>query len=94
VFLAKTDDELSLVCESACAPADALAAEPGWKALKISGVLDFGLVGIIAQIASILAAAEISVFVVSTYNTDYILIKSENFDRGVQTLLQHGYAIK
>jgi len=61
--------------------------------LKIAGVLEFGQIGIIAKIANILAEAEISIFVVSTYDTDYILLKSENYDRGIQKLVNNGYEI-
>ena len=94
VFFAKTDDEISVVCESAYAPPTAIISEAGWKALKVSGILDFGLIGVIAKIATILADAGISIFVVSTYNTDYILVKAENFARSVQTLTDNGYTIK
>jgi len=88
VFLSQTDEELSLVCESACVPPDAIAVEAGWKAFRIAGTLDFGLIGIIANITQILAEAGISVFVVSTYNTDYVLLKSEDFDRGLALVKQ------
>ena len=94
VFLSKTDDEISLVCESAYVPLTAVVSEAGWRALKISGILDFTMVGVIAKITCILAEVGISVFVASTYNTDYILIKSENFDKCVQALACNGYAIK
>ncbi|MCL2362545.1 MAG: ACT domain-containing protein [Defluviitaleaceae bacterium] len=93
VFLSKTSDEISLVCETEHTPPDVLASEPNWRALKISGILDFGMIGVIAKISCILAEAKISVFVVSTYNTDYILMKSENFDSGVSALSSNGYAI-
>ena len=83
VFLSKTDEETSLVCESDCVPRDAVAVESGWKAFRIEGVLDFGLVGIIARITDVLAQADISVFVVSTYNTDYVFLKSHDFDKGL-----------
>ena len=93
VFLSKTDEEISLVCESSSVPSNAIASEAGWKALKISGILDFGMVGVIAKIANILAQAGISVFVVSTYNTDYIFIKATNLDKGAQALIKNGYTI-
>jgi hypothetical protein len=86
VFLAKTADEISLVCETAYVPAGAIAAEHGWKALKICGVLDFSMVGVIARISGILAEAGVSIFVVSTYNTDYILIKAKDYERGLRAL--------
>ena len=94
IFLSKTDDEISLVCESAYTPADVIASEPGWSALKISGILDFSMIGVIAKIANILASADISIFIVSTYNTDYIFIKNENFDKSAQTLICNGYVVK
>lgn len=93
VFFAKTDDEFSLVCETSRAPINARMAEHGWRGLKIVGVLDFGLVGIIARISGILAEAQISVFVVSTYNTDYVLIKEGNFSRAIELLADAGYEI-
>ncbi|MCL1787822.1 MAG: ACT domain-containing protein [Defluviitaleaceae bacterium] len=55
------------------------------------GALDFGMIGVIAKISNVLAAADISIFVVSTYNTDYIFVKAACFDRCVQVLAQHGY---
>jgi hypothetical protein len=93
VFLSKTDDEISLVCESEYVPSNAFICEPGWKALKISGVLDFGMVGVISKISSLLAQANISVFVISTYNTDYILLKNTDFDNGVQILSNNDYSV-
>ena len=93
LFFAKTPDEISLVCETAHAPSEHLAVEHGWKTLKVSGMLDFGMVGVIAKISNILATAGISLFVVSTYNTDYILLKAENLDHGVQLLLSQGYTV-
>ena len=94
VFLSKTDDEISLVCQSAHVPPNTTALEAGWKALKISGTLEFGMVGVIAKIATVLAKAGISIFVISTYNTDYILVKSEHLERSIQTLTRSGYGIR
>ncbi|MCL2254782.1 MAG: ACT domain-containing protein [Lachnospiraceae bacterium] len=93
VFLSKTDDEISLVCEADYVPSNINAVEHGFKALKITGMLDFGMVGVIAKIADILARKAISVFVVSTFNTDYILLKEENFERGIASLVSEGYTI-
>jgi len=94
VFLSKTDDEISLVCESCFVPDNAAAVESGWKALKIAGVLDFGMVGVIAKISEILSAAGISIFVVSTYNTDYIFLKAGNYEKSIELLSRNGYTIK
>ena len=93
-FLSKTDEEISLVCETDRLPPDVIVSDSGWKALKISGVLDLGLTGVISKITGLLAEAGIGVFVVSTYNTDYILLKAVNFDRGIQALVRNGYVIK
>ena len=93
VFLSKTDDEISLLCESEFVPQDTIAIEVGWKGLKISGILDFGMVGVISRISGLLAEAGISVFVVSTYNTDYIFVKAENFDESARVLVCNGYEV-
>ena len=93
VFLSKTDDEISLVCESSSVPPVTIACEKGFRALKISGILDFGLIGVIANISGILAKENISIFVVSTYNTDYCLVKAEKFDKCIQTLRLNGYTV-
>lgn len=93
-FFQKTPDEISLVCEAQSVPPNAVAVEAGWKALRVSGVLDFGLIGVLADITAVLAKAEIGVFVVSTYNTDYILLKSGALQTGVDALKSGGYTIK
>lgn len=93
VFFSKTDKELSLVCETACVPQNTLAREDGWRGFRVSGVLEFSLVGILAEISGILAKSGISIFAVSTYNTDYIFAKSDVFDRAMETLARAGYAI-
>ena len=94
VFLSKTDEELSLVCESSYVPECATDVEAGWKAFRVAGTLDFGLIGVVARISNILADAEISIFVISTYNTDYILLKAESFDKGLRVLMSNGYAVR
>ena len=91
--MVKTPDEISFVCESTNVPSGVIQSEAGWKALKIAGVLEFGQIGIIAKIANILAEAEIGIFVVSTYDTDYILLKTENYAGGIQKLASNGYDI-
>lgn len=92
-FAAKTDEEFSLVCKTSCAPNDALVRDDGWKCFRIQGVLDFSLVGILAKISALLAENGIGIFAISTYNTDYILTKAENFERALSVLHAAGYAI-
>ncbi len=67
--------------------------EDGWRALRVKGVLDFSLTGILAKISGILANAKIGIFAVSTYNTDYILMKKENFEKALNVLSDAGYDI-
>ncbi len=93
-FLAQTDEELSLVCPTAGAPANALAREDGWRAFRIAGTLDFALVGILSRILTVLADAQIGIFAVSTFHTDYILVKEENFQHALSVLSDAGYAIR
>lgn len=92
-FFARTDCELSLVCPSRNVPQNTLAREDGWRAFRIVGVLDFSLIGILAGISSVLADAGVGIFAVSTYNTDYVLVKEENLDRAVSALSDVGYIL-
>ena len=93
-FVGKTDDEISLVCKTEDAPADTTERDDGWKGFRIEGVLDFSLIGILSKISSILAENKIGIFAVSTFNTDYIFVKSENFDRALSALKKKGYFVK
>lgn len=93
IFLAKTDEEISLVCQSEHAPQETLEAEHGWRAMRVTGVLDFSLTGILARISELLAIAGVSIFAVSTYNTDYILVKQEQLDEAVSALENGEYTI-
>ena len=92
-FIGNTGAELSLVCETERTPARTLAREDGWRALRIAGTLVFSLTGILSGIASILAEEKIGIFAVSTYDTDYILVKRENLDRAVEALRREGYEL-
>ena len=92
-FIGKTDEEISLVCITSDAPVQTLAREDGWKAFRIEGILDFSLVGILAEISRVLAASDIGIFAVSTYNTDYILVKDGDFEKAAAALASAGYTI-
>ena len=91
--ISKTSDELSIVCRSEI-EIGAEKSEPGWACFKALGPLDFSLTGILAGIAGALAEAGISLFAVSTYDTDYILVKAGELDIAAQTLAAAGYRIK
>ncbi|MBX7147165.1 MAG: ACT domain-containing protein [Alphaproteobacteria bacterium] len=86
----KTVSEFSLVCSAKDIPQN-IQAEMDWRCLKIDGILDFSLIGVIAHLTQILASKQISVFVISTYDTDYILIKQEKFEEAIHLLKIEGY---
>lgn len=90
-FLSKTCDEISLVCLTESVPAGALARDDGWRAMMIKGTLDFSMVGILAGISSLLAEARVSIFALSTYNTDYILTRESDLDQAIDVLSRNGY---
>lgn len=92
-FISKTDDELSLVCSTNDTPSETIARDDGWRGFRIEGMLDFSLIGILSKMAAILANNQISIFAVSTYNTDYILVKAEHFDRALSVLETEGYDV-
>ena len=92
-FMGKTDEEKSLVCITSEVPANVIRRDDDWSAFRIQGILDFSLIGILAEIATVLADNGISIFAVSTYNTDYILIKKENYQKALNVLSTLGYRI-
>ena len=92
-FLGKTDEEISLVCRTEETPERTCAREDGWRAFRIQGVLDFSLIGILSRLTTLLAEAGIGIFAVSTYNTDYVLVKAGDFDRAMDALAAAGYMV-
>ena len=92
-FIGKTDEELSLVIPTDAVPAETTERDDGWKGFRIEGVLDFSLIGILSKISGLLADAGIGIFAVSTFNTDYILVKKENFEKALGVLAVAGYQI-
>ena len=92
-FLEKTDEEISLVCPTEDVPLHVMETEDGWKAFRIQGTLDFSLIGILSKIATLLAESSISIFAISTFNTDYILTKSVQYEKALTLLEKNGYQI-
>ena len=90
-FIGRTDEEISLVCRTEHTPSGTLEREDGWRGFRIEGTLDFSLIGILSKLSSVLAENGIGIFAVSTYNTDYILVKEENFSRAMAVLAAAGY---
>ncbi|MCR5846386.1 MAG: ACT domain-containing protein [bacterium] len=93
-FLAHTDEELSLVCPTETAPTAMAERDDGWRAFRIEAQLDFSLVGILAKIVAILAQANIAIFAISTYDTDYVLTRKERFEQALEALQAAGYEIE
>ncbi|QFJ54458.1 MULTISPECIES: ACT domain-containing protein [Lachnospiraceae] len=92
-FIGKTDEEVSLVCKTEDTPINTVERDDGWRGFRIQGVLDFSLIGILSKLSGILAEHKIGIFAVSTYNTDYILVKEENFERALNVLAAEGYTV-
>lgn len=92
-FLGKTDQENSLVCLVEDIPENTSHVDQGWSAFRVEGELDFSLVGILAKLSGLLAQAGISIFALSTYNTDYILVKQDRFQEALALLAENGYHI-
>ncbi len=90
--IVKTESELSIVCDSDIL-LDSPVSESGWSCLKVEGVLDFSLTGILAKLSTVLADADISIFAISTYDTDYVLVRSNRLESAVVALKDHGYSI-
>ena len=90
-FLANTGDEISLVCPTVDVPEGTTAREDGWRAFRVAGTLDFSLVGVLSRLSAVLAEKEIGIFAVSTYDTDYIMVKAGDLERTVKALTDAGY---
>lgn len=93
LFIGKTDEERSIVCATEEVPDNVIQQEDGWQGFRIQGNLDFTLVGILSKISAILADHGISIFALSTYNTDYVLIKKESYQEAMDLLEAFGYTI-
>jgi len=91
-FLGKTDDELSVVVPSSLA-LDSLDSESDWRCLEVLGPLDFSLTGILSGIAGVLATSNISIFAVSTFDTDYIMVKQDCLALAIRQLEQSDYLV-
>lgn len=76
-FIGKTDEENSVVCRTEDAPKNTIEREDGWRIFRVEGILDFSLTGILAEISTLLSEEKIPIFAISTFNTDYILVKQE-----------------
>lgn len=92
-FLARTDEEISLLCKTDDVPAGTEKRDDGWKGFRIEGSLDFSLIGILANISTVLAENGISIFAVSTFTTDYIFVKEHELARALSLLAAAGHTV-
>jgi hypothetical protein len=89
----RTGEELSILCREALVPED-IRAERGWRALRVAGVLDLSQIGVLASLVAPLAGAGISLFALSTFDTDdYLLVKEQDLGRAVEALVAVGHAV-
>ena len=91
--LTRTDDEVSLVMAEGNAVPVGANIERNWRLLRVAGTLDFSLVGIIAKLSRVLADANVSIFTLSTYDTDYLMLKSDQLSKAVAALTNAGYPV-
>ncbi len=91
--ISRTPEELSIVCLDSAVPSE-VKKESGWRILKVDGPLDFSLSGILASIAGPLANAGISIFAISTYDTDYVMVKSDKAEEALKVLTKAGHVVK
>jgi hypothetical protein len=92
VSITRTPEELSVVCEQRLVPSRA-QCERDWRCLKVKGPLDLSLIGVLASLAAPLAQAGIPIFALSTFDTDYLLVKSQNLQKAARALRQAGHRI-
>lgn len=86
----RTKDELSIVCETDLMPEGAIQRDDGWSCMQVDGILNFDLTGVLASLAGPLADAEVSLFAVSTFNTDYLLVKKILLEKAQGALIKAG----
>ena len=91
--MTRTDEEVSLVRAAEAVPSDA-RAERGWRSLRIAGTIDFGLTGVLASVLAPLGEAAISIFAVSTYDTDYVLVREHALESAIEALRAAGHEVR
>jgi hypothetical protein len=89
----QTEDELSVVCDEDVVP-EGVTSEPGWRCLKAHGPFEFSMVGVLASLTGPLAEAGISIFALSTYDTDYLLVKGADLERSIEVLTERGHTVR
>jgi len=91
--MTRTFDELSIVCPERNVP-EGVRSNSGWKCLKVKGPIDFSAIGIVQSLTRPLASANISIFVMSTFDTDYVMVKKEDVDSALRALASAGHQVQ
>ena len=89
----RTPDELSIICPEERVPAG-ITCEPGWRAFKLEGAFDFGLVGVLSSVAAPLAESEVGILAIATYDTDYVLVQESQLDLALAALRERGHEVR
>ena len=90
--ITRTSDELSVFCEESLVP-EGVTCERQWRCFRVAGTMPFSMVGVLASLVQPLAEAKVSVFALSTFDTDYLLVKREHFERALGVLLEAGHEV-
>ena len=90
--ITRTHDELSVVCTEEAVPAD-VRAEKGWRVMRVAGSMDFSVVGVLASLTAPLAMAKVGIFAISTFDTDYLLVKEQDMGRAIEALRAYGHFV-
>jgi hypothetical protein len=90
--ITRTHDEISVVCSEAFVPAD-VRSEKGWRCFRVAGSMDFSVVGVLASMTAPLAEAQIGILAISTFDTDYLLVKEADLDGAIEALAAHGHVV-
>jgi hypothetical protein len=91
--ITRTAEELSIICRQDAVP-EGILCERGWRCWRVAGTIPFSVVGVLASLTALLAEAGISVFAISTFDTDYLLVKAEDLGRAVDILRRQGHTIQ
>lgn len=92
VSITRTTEELSVVCRQDAVP-EGVRCEAGWRCLRVEGTFDFSLVGVLASLLGPLADASVSILVLSTFDTDYLLVKEEKLETAIEALRLPGHTV-
>ncbi len=90
--ITRTHDELSVVCPEEAVPAD-VRAEKDWRCFRVAGSMDFSMVGVLASLTTPLAEAKVGIFAISTFDTDYLLVKEDDLNGAIEALVAYGHVV-